>query len=128
MWSSFSPTSHLKPVGPPDHVEHYLVGPGSDPVQPQVAPGALDAVLLHVAGAAVDLDALVGHLDGDPRGVQLGHRDLPYGVLAVLEPPRRRIDELPRGLDLRGHVRELVPDHLEVADLAAERLPLERVL
>jgi hypothetical protein len=49
----------------------------------KVAPDALDAVLLHVAGAAVDLDALVGDLHGDPRGVQRGHRDLAHGVLAV---------------------------------------------
>src|SRR5437764_3522464 len=119
MWSSFSPTAS-QPVRPPDHVEHYLVGPGSDPVQPQVAPGALDAVLLHVAGAAVDLDALVGDLDGHPRGVQLGHRDLAHGVLAVLEAPRGRVDELAGRLDLRRHLGELVADHLELADLAAE--------
>jgi hypothetical protein len=53
----------LQAVGAADHLEHDLVGPGADPVQPQVAPGALDPVLLHVAVAAVDLDALVGDLD-----------------------------------------------------------------
>src|ERR687898_879637 len=44
----------LEPVGAPDHVEHDLVGPGPDAVQPHVAPRALDAVLAHVAGATVD--------------------------------------------------------------------------
>ena len=36
-------------------------------------PDALDAVLAHVARAAVDLDAFVRHFAGDPRGVELGH-------------------------------------------------------
>src|SRR5439155_10730789 len=53
----------LEAIRPPDDVEHDLVGAGADPVQAHVAPDALDAVLLHVAGAAVDLDALVGDLD-----------------------------------------------------------------
>src|SRR5829696_383864 len=117
----------LEPVAAPDDVEHDLVGPGADPVEPHVAPRALDPVLAHVAGAAVDLQALVGHLARDPRGVQLGHRDLAHGVLAVREPPGRGVDELARGLDLRRHVGELVPDRLEGADAAAERLALRRV-
>src|SRR5438270_11840230 len=117
----------LEPVRAPDHVEHDLVGAGADAVQPQVAPGALDAVLLHVAGPAVDLDALVRDLHCGACGEQLRDRDLAYGVVAVLEPPRGRVDELTGGFDLGGHLGELVPDHLEVADLAAERLALEGV-
>src|SRR5260370_35493007 len=111
-------TGTLHAVGPPDHVEHDLVGAGADAVQPHVAPHALDAVLLHVSGAAVDLDALVGHLHGDPGGVQLRHRDLAYRVLAVVEPPRARVDHLPRRLDLGRHLGELVADHLEVPNRA----------
>src|ERR687898_484073 len=61
----------LEPVGAPDHVEHDLVGPGPDAVQPHVAP---------------------------------------------------------RALDVRRHVGELVPRHLEAADSAPERLALLRVL
>src|SRR5262249_50887210 len=118
----------LEPVRAADDVEHDLVGARADPVQAHVAPHALDAVLLHVAGAAVDLDALVGDLDRDPRGVQLRHRDLADRVLAVLEPPRGDVDHLPRRLDLRRHLGELVADHLELADLAAERGALLRVL
>src|SRR4051812_23726037 len=56
----------LEPVGAADHVEHDLVRARADAVEAHVAPHALHAVLLHVAGAAVDLDALVGHLDRDP--------------------------------------------------------------
>src|SRR3954453_2236697 len=117
----------LQPVGPADHVEHDLVGPGADPVQPQVAPGPLDLVLTPVTGAAEDLQALVGHRAAHLGGVQLGHRDLAHGVLAVGEAPGGGVDELARGLDLRRHRRELVADDLEVADLAPEGLALERV-
>src|SRR5205085_8916363 len=39
----------------PDDVEHDLVRPGADAVQARVAPDALDPVLDHVTGAAVDL-------------------------------------------------------------------------
>src|SRR3954464_15331524 len=109
------PGARLNPVRPPDDLEHDLVGAGADAVEAHVAPDPLDAVLGHVAGATVDLDALVGHLDGDPRGVELGHRDLPHGVLAVLEAPRRRVDHLARGLDLGGHLGDLVADDLELA-------------
>src|SRR4051795_13179886 len=118
----------LQPVRPPDHVEHDLVGARADAVEAHVAPDALDAVLLHVARAAVDLDALVGDLDRDARGVEFGHRDLADRVLAVLEAPGRDVDHLARALDLGRHLRELVADDLEVADLLAERLALERVL
>src|SRR5215212_11048887 len=98
----------LQAIAPPDDVEHDLVGARADAVEAEVAPGALDAVLLHVPGPAVDLDALVGDLDGDARGVELRHRDLADGVLAAHEPPRGRVDHLPRRLDLRRHLRELV--------------------
>src|SRR4051812_11573119 len=76
-WAPYPATSdqRLDPVRAPDHVEHDLVGARPDPVQAHIAPHALDSVFLHVAGAAVDLNALVGHLDRHARGVQLGHRD-----------------------------------------------------
>src|SRR3954451_3967137 len=118
----------LEAIGPSDDVEHDLVGARADAVQAHVAPDALDPVLLHVARAAVDLDALVGDLDGDARGVQLGHRDLADRVLAVLEAPRGDVDHLAGGLGLGRHLGELVADDLEVADLPAERLALEGVL
>src|ERR687891_1035704 len=84
-WPAPTRARSSEPVRAPDHVEHHLVGARSDPVQAQVAPGALDAVLLHVARAAVDLEALVRDLAGHAGGVELGHRDLAHGVLAVLE-------------------------------------------
>src|SRR5918997_4852945 len=117
----------LEPVGAPDHVEHDLVGLRADAVEPHVAPRPLDAVLAHVPGAAVDLQALVRHLARHARGIQLGHRDLAHGVLAVHEAPGRRVDELPGRLDLRRHLGELVPRDLEPPDAAPERLALHRV-
>src|SRR3954453_14963576 len=115
-------------VAPADHVEHDLVRTRADSVQGEIAPRAFDSVLLHVAGAAVYLDALVGDVDRDACGGQLRHRDLPPRILPVAEPPGRRIDHLARALDLRRHLRELVADDLELADRAAERLALLRVL
>ena len=61
----------LQPVAAADHLEHDLVGAGADPVQAAVAVGALDLVLLHVAVAAVDLDALVRDVADQPRGEEL---------------------------------------------------------
>src|SRR5579875_704825 len=110
----------LQPVGAADHIEHDLVGSRSDAVEAQIPPHALDSVLLHVPVAAVDLDALVGHLDGDPGGVQLGHRDLPHRIFAVLKAPGGGVDHLTGALDLGRHLGELVPDDLEAADRASE--------
>jgi hypothetical protein len=75
----------------------------------------------------VDLQALVRDLARHPRGVDLRHRDFAHGVLAVGEAPGGRVDELARRLDRRRHLGELVPDHLEAADRAPERLALGRV-
>src|SRR5437764_2348033 len=82
-------------VGAADHVEHDLVGARPDAIEAKVAPGALDAVLLHISRAAVDLDAFVSDLDRDTRAVELGHRDLAHRILAVMEAPGRRVDHLP---------------------------------
>src|SRR3954447_20938946 len=123
-----SAAAALNAVRPANDVEHDLVGPRTDAIQAHVTPDALHSVLLHVSGAAVNLDALIGHVDGDPRGVQLRHRDLADGVLAVLEAPGGRVDHLPGRFDLRRHLGELVADDLEVADRAAERVALLGVL
>src|SRR5215218_2009794 len=126
--SGRSRSERSEPVGAADDVQHDLVRAGADAIEPKVAPRPLDAVLLHVAGPAVDLEALVRDLACHARGVELGHRDLPHGVLAVLEAPGRRVDHLPPGLDLRRHVAELVADGLELADRAPEGAALGRVL
>src|SRR6187551_742073 len=129
MWSTCDTSpSLLDPVGAADHLEHDLVRARADPVEAHVAVGALDLVLLHVAVAAVDLDALVGDLAGDARGVELALGDLADRVLAVGVAPGGRVGELPRRFDLGCHLGELVADHLEVADRAAEGFALLSVL
>src|SRR3712207_1721324 len=110
----------LQAVRAADDLEHDLVGARADAVQAQVAPGALHAVLAHVAGAPVDLQALVGDLAGDARREQLGHRDLAHRVLAVGEAPGGRVVELARGLELGRHLGELVAADLELPDRPAE--------
>src|SRR3954453_16932264 len=46
-----------EPEVAPDQLLHDLVGPGPDPRDARVRPGAGDAVLVHVAVAAPQLDA-----------------------------------------------------------------------
>src|ERR1700694_2880026 len=81
----------LKPESFPDDFLHDLVGAGPDADEAGVAPGALDRVVGHVAGATPDLHGrvrdLVRHLARD----QLGHGYLLDGVLSVPEAPRHRI-------------------------------------
>src|ERR1700761_103189 len=120
---SLTPSS-LQPVAAADHVEHHLVGAGTDPVEADVAVGALDLVLLHVAVAAEDLDRVVGDLAGDAGGVQLRHRDLAHRVLAVGEAPGGRIGQRLGGLGLRRHLGDLVTKGLELADRTTEGFTL----
>src|SRR3954453_9722161 len=48
-----------EPEVAPDQLLHDLVGPGPDPRDARVRPGAGDAVLVHAAAAAPQLDAAV---------------------------------------------------------------------
>src|SRR6266511_5803141 len=66
---------------------HHLVRAPADRAQAGVADGALDAVLPHVAVAAVDLKALVGDLQQGALREELGHRDLANRVVAFGEEP-----------------------------------------
>src|SRR5438552_2096082 len=70
-----------------EDLAHDLVRAAADRAEARVARHALDLVLLHVAGAAVDLQARVHHVEAGPLRDQLGHRDLLDGVLAAGEAP-----------------------------------------
>jgi hypothetical protein len=76
----------------------------------------------------VDLHAFVADAAGGFAGVELGHggfhRDLLPGVFDASRAHRQQ----PCGVELRGHVRELELDRLELADGLAELPALLRVL
>ena len=84
-------------------------------------------VLAHVAVAAVQLHAVVGHAVDHLGGEELDHRDLAHALLAGRELRAGRVGQPAAGLDLGGEVGQLVADHLLVAERAAEGLPLAHV-
>src|SRR6476620_4929238 len=101
-----------------------LRGALADQQQRRVAVEALDLVLLRVAVAAVDAEALLDALLADLRGEQLRHPGLEVGALAGVLHPRRLAGEEAGGLDLGGHVGELEMDRLVLGDRLAEGLAL----
>src|SRR4051812_21905431 len=109
---SFPAPSERQDLG--EDLAHDLVGAAADRAQPRVAGHALDLVLLHVAGAAVDLQAGVHDVEAGALRGELGHRDLLDGVaLGRHEAPQRVVGHDPRHVDRRGHVGELVAQRLE---------------
>src|SRR5205807_2855074 len=72
-----------------------------------VAVPLLDREVANVAVTAADLDRLLGQLDSDLPGLQLGHR--PFGLLELVATaalPQRSPAQRPRGFDLGRHVGE----------------------
>ena len=63
-WPDEREGASLQPQLLPQDLLHHLVGAAADRAQAGVAHRSLDLVLLHVAGAAVDLEGVVGHLVG----------------------------------------------------------------
>src|SRR5579862_136068 len=92
-----------------------------------VAVEARDRELLHEAVAAVDLERGVDDAVRQQPGVELRLRRGEREVAALVLEPRGAVDELPAGVDLRRHVRELELDRLEIGDRLAELMPLLRV-
>src|SRR6478752_7090268 len=90
-----------------DHHALDLRGPLADQQQRRVAVEALDLVLLRVAVAAVDAEAVLDALLAGLGGEQLRHPRLQVGALAGVLQPRRFAGEEPRRLDLGRHVGEL---------------------
>src|SRR3954453_14243972 len=82
-----------------DHHPLYLGGAAADQQQRRVAVQALDLVLLGVAVAAVDAEAVLDALLAGLGGQELPHSCLEVGSLArVLHPGRLERDQA-RGLD-----------------------------
>src|SRR5260370_10814347 len=118
------PQARLEAVRLGDDLLHDLVRTGADPPQTRVAPCPLDGELVHVPVPAKDLDCIVGDLDRDLRGEQLGLRDLPHWVLAFVPLRGRLVDEGLHRRDLGAHVDEPLLDDLELGDRLAKGLPL----
>src|SRR5262245_48595649 len=91
-----------------DDLLHDLGGAAADGHEAIVAEEPLDGVLAHVAVAAVELHAVVGHALGHVRGEELHHGDLAHRVLVALELDRTSVGEPAPGLDQRGELGELV--------------------
>src|SRR5713226_5635225 len=106
--------SEGKPLG--DDLFHDLRGPRGDGPEPDVAEEALHGELGHVAVASMELHRLVGDAVGHLGAEELGHRDLGDAVLARAVEPGGMVEELTRGFDLGGHVRDPVPQHLLLAE------------
>src|SRR5205085_14590 len=107
-----------------DHHALDLRGPLADQKQRRVAIEALDLVLLGVAVAAVDAQALLHAEVPRLRGEELGHPSLEVGALARILQAAGAQRQQPRGLDLRRHVGELELDRLVFGDRLAERFSL----
>src|SRR5215213_11982122 len=110
--------------------DHHALDLGcalADEQQRRVAVEPLDLVLLGVAVAAMDAERLLHHLLAGLGGEQLRHAGLEVGALPGVLHAGGLQREQPRGLDLRGHVRELELDRLVLRDRLAERLALLRV-
>src|SRR5919206_37357 len=92
----------------------------ADEQQRGVAVQALDLVLLRVAVAAVDAEALLHAEAPGLGGEELGHAGLEVGALAGVLEPRGAQREQPGGLDLSRHVGQLELDRLVLGDRAPE--------
>src|SRR4051794_9443998 len=113
---------------PTDELLHDLVGAGPDLGYPGVPPGACDPVLVHVAVAAVQLDALVEdvvlHLGAPPLGLgRVDRGQLPGGV-----GPHALVDEGLGDVDLGLQLGDLELVVLKRSDRLAEGLALLHVL
>src|SRR3954466_5135853 len=83
----------LQPQLLPQNLLHDLVRPAADGAEPRVAAGARDSVLLHVAGAAEDLQGVVRLVERVALGLQLRHRHFLDGVDARVVEPQRIVGE-----------------------------------
>ena len=110
-----------------DHHLLHLVGALADREDLRVAVEAADRILLDVPVAAVDLHRLLGRPHREPAADQLCLRGRKREQLAPVLLHRRPVGEQARGLELRGDVRDLPLDRLELRDRLAQGPPLLRV-
>src|ERR1700694_2674936 len=105
---------------------HDLVAAAADRTEAGGASRALDPVLAHVAGAAVDLKAVVHQLERGALRQELGHRHLADRLLARDEAAQSVVGYAAAGVGRGGEVDELVAYRLVAGERAAERVTLSR--
>src|SRR5258708_39816642 len=115
-------------MSPPMSMVLVTTAPAADRPVPCIAGRSLDPVLAHVTRAAMDLEAFVRQLKRRSLGQQLGHRDLPQGLLARDESPQGVIGDASACVHRSGHVREAVADRLVTGEGPTEGVARARVL
>ena len=85
-------------------------------------------ILFHVAHAAVELQAGVGHFAHQPAGLELGHRGFAGVVLAAVHHAAAVVAHLPQELDFGDQLRQLEVDPLVLDQRLAERLAAAAIL
>src|ERR1039458_2468997 len=113
---------------PADDLVLDLTGALEDRQYARVAPEALRLELHRVSVTAMHLHRLARDPFGHLGGKRLGQSGFVVASLAGVFFAGGEVAKLARGFDLDGHVRQLVPDHLEVADRLAELLAVLRIL
>ncbi len=97
-------------------------------IKPRIAEIAGHGVLFHVAHAAVELQARVGHLPHQAAGLELGHRGFAGVVFAAVHQTAAVITHLPQKLDFGDQLGELEVDPLVLDQRLAERLAAAAIL
>src|SRR5205814_2974011 len=89
-----------------------------------VAQVALDGVFRRIAIGSVDLDCVVGALEGHIAGVPLGKGDLARGLHSVILHPPYPVAEKAGGLDALYHLGDHLLHKLELTDWPPEGVAL----
>src|SRR5580700_3520228 len=105
---------------PRDHQALDLAGAFANGAQLDVAIELFDRIVLGETVTAVDLHRLVGGAHRNFGSKQFGHGRLLGDALPVILHPTGAIREQARGVDLSGHVGELVLNGLKLRDGPAE--------
>src|SRR5688572_10135017 len=93
-----------------------------------VAIELLGGIILDVAIASVDLNALVGNPNGNLACMELRHGGFQRGFHALVLHPGGAMSQQASAVDIHRHIRQLELNTLECRDRFAELFPLLRVM
>src|SRR5687768_4827460 len=117
----------LEAEGATDDLSHDLGGATADGAEAGVAQSALGGEFSHVSVAPMDLDALVGDVEGEFARVELRHRDLSDRILARSIETQCAVGESAARFYPGSHLCEAVAPDLELAHRPVERRAFQRV-